>query len=475
MAFIERHQLHTDSQSAAAREILARVDSAEVQAVRVVFVDQHGLLRGKTVMAGEMHAVLKDGLTIVSTLLSKDTSGTTVYSAFSADGGLGIAEMAGAGDIVMVPDPLTFQVLEWAGKTGWLLCDLRFTNGRPVPLCSRGVMRRVVERAAAMGYTLLIGVELELHLFRANGVSAGRPADDFGFESLNEGHQLLCEDRIDALEPIVTVFAQHLRRLGLPLRTFEIEYGPSQLEVTLNPETGLRAGDSVVLLRSALKQIARRHGYHATFMCRPKIPRVFSSGWHLHQSLLRMGDSGPENAFVPDESEAVISGIGRQYIAGLLRHARAASLFAVPTVNGYKRFQPYSMAPDRVAWARDNRAAMLRVTGSADGGSTHVENRIGEPCANPYLYMASQLTAGLEGIEHGWEPGAATEQPYESQAPRLPVTLDEAVRALAEDTDFVEAFGKQFVDYYIGIKRHEFARFEAAVTDWEQREYFELF
>ncbi|MFJ2008044.1 glutamine synthetase family protein [Streptomyces chartreusis] len=478
MGFIERHQLYSSHQIEAAAEIIRRAECENVRSVRVVFADQHGLLRGKTIVASELASVFRSGLTVVSTLLSKDTSGTTVFPAFSADGGLGIAEMAGAGDILMVPDPSTFRVLDWAGNTGWLLCDLYFANGQPVPLCSRGLMRRAVQRAADQGYDVLTGAELEFHLFRAlphDARSDGSIPSTPDIQGLNTGYQLLSEDRFDAMEPIVTIFGEHLQRLDIPIRTFEVEYGPNQLEVTLNPEIGVRAADTVMLLRSALKQIARRHGYHATFMCRPKIPRVFSSGWHLHQSLLHTSANGGENAFVPSGQQAVLSEVGRQYLAGQLRHACAASAFAVPTINGYKRFQSYSMAPDRVLWAKDNRAAMLRVTGSAADHSTHVENRVGEPTANPYLYMASQLTAGLNGIDQRLELGPAADQPYETEAPRLPATLAEALQSLAEDAEFTQAFGKQFVEYYLGIKRHELARFNASVTDWEHNEYIDLF
>ncbi|MEU6602994.1 glutamine synthetase family protein [Streptomyces flaveolus] len=475
MGFIERHNVYTDDQARAAAEIVRRVEREQLRFVRVVFADQHGLLRGKTVAAAELGSVLRGGLTVVSTLLSKDTSGTTVYQAFSPDGGCGIAEMAGAADMVMVPDPTTFRVLDWAGSTGWLLCDFYFANGQPVPLSSRGLLRRAVQRAADHGYQVLIGAELEFHLFRAGAPDGAGHAAPASPGPLNAGYQLLSKDRIDSLGPMVTRFGEHLQRLDVPIRTFEVEFGPSQLEVTLNSETGVRAADTVLLLRSALKQIARRHGYHVTFMCRPKIPRVFSSGWHLHQSLLHTGERDGANAFVPEEPGAVLSDVGRHYLAGRLRHAAAASAFAVPTVNGYKRFHSYSMAPDRVMWAQDNRAAMLRVCGSAADRSSHVENRVGEPTANPYLYIASQVTAGLNGIENRWELGPSADQPYETEAPRLPSTLGEALQALTDDTEFAQAFGKQFVEYYVGIKRHELARFNAAVTDWEHQEYFDLF
>lgn len=474
MGFAERHGLYTDEQLVAAKDVLERVERDRIEAVRVVFADQHGLTRGKTVSAGELASVFRDGLTVVSTLLSKDTSGKTVYAAFSPDGGVGLPEMAGARDMVMVPDPSTFRVLEWAGGTGWLLCDLRFANGARVPLCTRGLLRNALDRAADLGYAVRTGVEMEFHLFRAapDGGSAGR-GDALGMELVNDGYQLLSEDRMDAIEPMVTIFGERLRRLGVPLRTIEIEFGPSQLEVTLGPELGLQAADTVLVLRGALKQVARRHGYRVTFMCRPKIPQVFSSGWHLHQSLLHA--DGLVNAFVPDHDGSPLSEVGRHFLAGQLRHARAASAFAVPTINGYKRFQSYSMAPDRTLWSAGNRAALLRVTGSAADGSTHVENRVGEPSANPYLYMGAQLTAGLNGVEHRWDPGPAADEPYETDAPRLPATLDEALDALAADTAFAGAFGARFVDHYIGIKRHELARFHAAVTDWEHGEYFDLF
>lgn len=464
MGFVERHQLHTDEQLVAAKELLKQVETNDLHAVRVVFADQHGLLRGKTVAAGEVAAVLRNGLPIVSTLLSKDTSGTTVYPAFSAGGGVGIPEMAGAADMVMVPDPHTFRVLDWVDGTGWLLCDLHFPDGGPVPLCSRGLLRRAVARAADLGFAVTSGVELEFHLFGATDLGADPTP-------LNAGYQLLSEDRADALEPMVSIFSRHLQRLGIPLRSIEVEFGPSQLEITLGPEIGVAAADTVLVLRGALKQIARRHGHHVTFMCRPQIPRVFSSGWHLHQSL----QEGERNAFVPRTGEHPLSPVGQRFLAGQLHHARAASALAVPTINGYKRFQSYSMAPDRVLWATDNRAAMLRVCGAAADGSTHVENRIGEPAANPYLYLASQLTAGLNGIDNDLPLGPAATEPYETAAPLLPATLGEALDALAADTVFVEAFGAKFVESYLGIKRHELARFHAAVTDWEQQEYFTLF
>jgi glutamine synthetase len=229
----------------------------------------------------------------------------------------------------------------------------------------------------------------------------------------------------------------------------------------------------MVLFRSAVKQILRRHGYHATFMCRPKLPNVMSSGWHLHQSLRRPADGA--NAFIPEKAGADLSPLGRQWLAGLLAHARGTCALATPTLNGYKRYRPYSLAPDRVIWGKENRGALLRVVGGAGDPGTRIENRIGEPAANPYLYFASQIYAGLDGVQRKLEPPPPADTPYEAKAEMLPHTLGEALAALRADKCLVEGLGQAFVDYYCRIKEAEIARFNLEVTEWEHREYFELF
>ena len=484
MTFVEEFGLWTAADRAAAAEALARIRAEAIETVRVSFVDPHGLLRTKSVAAELLPGIFDDGLTAVSTLLSKDTSGRTVFPAFAPDGGVGIAGMGGAGDMVMVPDPTTFRILPWAERTAWLLCDLRLKNGDAVPFCSRSALRAAIGRAGEQGFGLVSGIEVEFHLFRPAGAPLGplevnrpgAPGRADAIEPLDRGYQLLSEDRADALEPFLSVLRRTLRALDIPLRTTEVEFGPSQVEITTGPQPGIAAADAMVLLRSAVRQVARRQGYLATFMCRPQAPESCSSGWHLHQSLVRSGGDGRTSAFAGDESSTgELSSVGRGYVAGLLRHARAACVFAVPTVNGYKRFAPYSMAPDRVLWAYDNRAAMVRVVGSARAGDLHVENRVGEPAANPYLAIAAQLLAGLDGVDRDLDPGPSADEPYATEATLLPTSLGEAVRALDEDRELRALMGPALVDHYVGLKRAEVARFEAAVTDWEQREYLHLF
>jgi glutamine synthetase len=451
--------------------ILKEIEARGLRTVRFSFADQHGVLRGKTLAAAEVKGALERGVTLTSTLLLKDTSHRTVFPAFTPGGGVGMPELQGAADVLMFPDPSTFRVLPWSTDTGWVLCDLRLQDGRPVPYDSRAVLKRALQ---ALDGEFIAGLEVEFHVFRlldpklAPG-DAGQPGSPPEVALLTTGYQYLTEQRYDQIEPVVELLRGNLERLELPLRSFEVEFGPSQVELTLAPLPGLLAADAMVLLRSAVKQVARRHGYHATFMCRPKLPNVMSSGWHLHQSVSR----GGKNVFASPDQD--LSEEGQRWLAGLLAHARASCALATPTINGYKRYRPYSLAPDRVVWGKENRGALLRVIGGPGNPATRIENRIGEPAANPYLYFASQVHAGRDGVAHRLAPPPSADTPYEARAEPLPHTLAEALAALRADRVLREGLGETFVDYYCRIREAELARFNLEVSDWEHREYFDLF
>lgn len=460
-------------------EVLKEIEARGLQAVRFSFADQHGVLRGKTLAASECKAAFERGVTVTSTLLLKDTSHKTVFPAFTPGGGVGMAELQGAADVLMMPDASTFHVLPWAPDTGWVLCDLAFQDGRPVPFCSRSLLKKNLSTLRSTGFEFVSGLEIEFHVFRIANPSLkpsdagqpGTPPEVEDLELISTGYQYLTEQRYDLVDPIVEIFRKNLSQLGLPLRSFEIEFGPSQVEFTLKPLEGHLSADAMILFRSAVKQVARRHGYHATFMCRPRLPNVMSSGWHLHQSLRDVGSS--RNSFLSTEKD--LSETGMHWLAGLLQHARAACALATPTINGYKRYRPYSLAPDRVIWAKENRGAMLRVIGGPGDPATRIENRIGEPAANPYLYFASQVIAGLDGLERKLPLPPSADAPYEAKAEMLPATLGEALDALSRDEILCKGLGEPFVRYFRHIKEAEIARFNLEVSEWEQREYFDLF
>jgi glutamine synthetase len=478
LSFVERHGLWSNEQKEAASRLAKIVEQQKLEVIRFSFPDQHGILRGKTLVAGEALGALDSGCTITTTMLAKDTSHRTVFPVFTSGGGFGMPEMEGAADILMVADPQSFRVLPWAPATGWLLCDIYFADGRPVPFSTRNLYKSALTKLEKRGYDFVAGLEVECHIFkledaRMSPEDAGQPGQPPAVSLLSHGYQYLTEQRYDQMEPVLEIIRRDIVALGLPLRSVEVEFGPSQCEFTFKPGKGLEPADNMILLRSAVKQIAHRHGYHATFMCRPRLPNVFASGWHLHQSIVSRGSG--ENAFMTNDKREVLSAFGRNYMGGLLQRARASTVFATPTINGYKRYRSYSLAPDRAIWGRDNRGVMIRVLGGPDDPATRLENRIGEPAANPYLYMASQILSGLDGVDRALDPGPSADTPYETRAALLPKTLREAVDALKEDAFFREALGAAFVDYYVHIKNAEIERFQAEVSDWEQREYFEIF
>jgi len=478
VTFVARHALWSDEQKDAAARMRRIVEDKNLEVIRLAFPDQHGILRGKTIIASEAIASLESGCSITTTMLAKDTSHRTVFPVFTSGGGFGMKEMEGAADVLMVADPTTFRVLPWAPATGWVLCDLYFNDGRPVPFATRGLYRKVLEELSRRGHEFVAGLEVEFHIFKLDdphmrAEDAGQPGTPPSVSLLSHGYQYLTEQRFDQMEPVLEILRRDIVALGLPLRSVEVEFGPSQCEFTFAPKKGLEPADNMVLFRSAVKQIARRHGYHATFMCRPKLPNLFASGWHLHQSVVSRASG--DNLFMAKEPGQPLSEFGRFYLAGLLDHARAATVFTTPTINGYKRYRSYSLAPDRAIWGRDNRGVMIRVLGGPGDAATRLENRVGEPAANPYLYMAAQILAGLDGVDRKLDPGPSADTPYETRAPLLPKSLRDAVCALKDDPFFREKFGAEFVDYYTHIKNAEIDRFLAEVTDWEHREYFEVF
>ncbi len=477
--FIERHGLWSDEQRAAAEHVRARCHEEGLRQVRVSWGDQHGILRGKTLTIAEFEASLENGKDFQFVTSIFDTTNHPIVPPFGAGNFEGVPELTGLPDGILVPDPTTFRTLPWVEKTGWVLSDAHFQNGREHPFSTRGVLRRQMDQVAALGYDFVAGLEIEFYVFRMVDPNlaveqCGYPPEPPSVIGLSHGFQYLTENRNDEIHELLWELQDHTERLGLPLLTIEDEWGAGQIEFTFAPQSGMLAADHALLFRSAIKQICRRLGYHATFMARPAFPDFFASGWHVHQSLGRLRDG--KNAFSDPSGKRRLTELGMQWTAGILEHAVEASVFTTPTINGYKRYRPDSFAPDRVAWAVENRGALLRVIGEPGSAACHVENRVGDPAANPYLYLASQIASGLDGVRRGLDPGDPVEEPYLALTKtRLPASLMDAVAALRADDFFTEAFGAPFVDYFTRLKEFEIARFLQHVTDWEHREYFEMY
>ncbi len=479
--FADRAGVNTTERQHQVKDILGRINAAGLESLRLSFADQHGVLRGKTLVVSEAESAMANGCTMTSSLLAKDTSHKTVFAMWEKGGGLGLSQMEGAGDFIMLPDPTTFQILPWATKTCWMLCDIYFCDGSPVPFSTRQLLRDASDELAARNMQLVCGLEVEFHVFKlddaklspADAGGIGRPATPHEVSLLAHGYQYLTEQRADEIEPVAEMLRQTCAALNLPLRSMETEFGPSQFEFTFQPTDALTAADNMMLFRSAVKQVCQRNGLHATFMSKPQVENTFASGWHLHQSLVDTRSG--ENLFAPDNTGQALSQTGLHFVGGLLKHARDGVIFACPTINAYKRFEPFTLAPDRIVWARDNKGAMLRVISDKDDPASRIENRVGEPVANPYLYLMSQIWSGIDGIDKKLDPGLPVETPYKCQAERLPTDLMKAADNLRNSQLFRNRLGDLFVDYYLTIKKAEFDRFMHTVTDWEQREYFEIF
>jgi glutamine synthetase len=486
-AFVADRAIWNQEQRAAAEQIEA--DLADVDLVRLVYCDPHGLARSKTLTAAAFRTVLRNGMDFSPGPFIFDT-GHAVAIDFLADPDVGVDEILGAGDFVVVPDPLTFQILPYEGPaTAWVVGDEFLRDGSPHPLASRRVLREVCARYSARGWTPVVGLEVEWYLTRHLGGPPGNAGNGFGrqgqppaVEAMNAGYQFNLDTYYDSVAAVADPLSTTLVTLGLPLRSMEHESGPGQLETTFEPMGALDAADAMLLFRTLVKQACARRGFHASFMSLPGVDGFDPSGWHLHQSV--MDDRTGHNLFAPQDSTTMVSASGMAYLRGLLASARDYCLLWVPTVNGYRRLGPdFPLSPTRIGWSFEDRTVMIRVLGGDE--STHLENRAGEPCANPYLAIASQLFAGLDGIAGGEVGGAGPDagEPGATQE-TLPQSLSEALGAFRTGRG-ADLLGKPLMSTLTKIKQSETSRFESwraahqprpgEVTEWEQREYFETF
>jgi glutamine synthetase len=491
--FIEQHGLRNDEQRRLADDIVRRVEADKLRFVRLAWGDAHGYSRAKTLTVPAFVSALTNGYNIGVATTTLDSAGARVFASFTRGGGMGLDEMTGSPNLTIIPDPSTFRTLPWAPGVGWILGDEYFNDGRPFHFSPRQLLRKALARLNDRGYVSIVGPEIEWYLLcvaddhlsddniGAPGIR-GRPIRTWPVEP---GYHYHSESNMDLMQPVFDALGDAFAALGLDLRSIENEWGPGQVECTFAPCAALAAADNVLLFRTATRQVCRRLGYFATFMCRPALKGFYSSGWHLHQSLVDAMSGA--NLFTPEKSGEILSPLGRSYLAGLLQYAVPGTVFAAPTVNGYRRFQPNSLAPDRATWAYDHRGAMIRVLGGPGDAATRLENRIGEPAANPYLYILSQIVAGLGGIEGKLQPPAANDAPYAAERPILPKSLPEALDALDKEPLFRRELGDTFIDYFVKLKRTEAGRYLRSLEEigtsspsdepsvWEQNEYFDFF
>ncbi|MGZ6389846.1 MAG: glutamine synthetase family protein [Ktedonobacterales bacterium] len=378
----------------------------------------------------------------------------------------------GYADLRMLPDLATFRVVPWEDGVATVICDFVSASGEPVRVAPRYVLRRVLDRAAAMGYHAELALELEFRIWREDQ------------RTLRQKHWR----DLTPLSPTTSCYSIHrstgdefivgrLRRMmdahNVPIEGYNREHGEGMYEMNLRHATGLEAADRALLFRNGVKELCLLDGLTASFMAKPFANEDGNSG-HLHQSLWTPDG---QSAFYDAGADHGISSVFRSYIAGVLRTLPEFMALYAPNINSYKRFVTGSWAPTVAAWGIETRTPSLRaITGSPR--ATHLENRIPGSDVNPYLAMAASVAGGLHGIAEGLTPSAPVRSNAyalpEDIAPRLPRTLDEAVERFAASSIAREWFGDDFVDDYATMRRWEIDRYRAAVSEWERDRYFEM-
>ncbi len=260
---------------------------------------------------------------------------------------------------------------------------------------------------------------------------------------------------------------------GIDIITHNAEYAGSQFETNYGPGLNVAAADKAYTFKNAVKELAHRAGYIATFMSKP-FPGQAGSGCHVHMSLIER-KSG-RNAFYDSKAKDGVSALARSFTQGILDHARAVMALIGPTPNCYHRIKPHTFAPSNIGWGMEDRSAMVRIKAPGDD-RTHIEMRAASAISNPYLSAAATLAAGLLGVKgkRPLQPPVAGPTEDDPDLPKLPQSLEAALEALESDRDMAKLLGPEFVKVFTVVKRHELARFRSHITDWEVNEYLELY
>jgi glutamine synthetase len=452
---------------------IAKIDAAKEHNIRFVelqFTDIMGIVKGVTIPLHQLEGSLKNG---------------TWFDGSSIEGFTRIAES----DQFLKPDMDTFAEIPWkpghgdlgAGPLGSrgtarVICDVYKPDGQPFAGDPRGVLRRQMERASKLGYVWNAGPELEFFLFRKDedGVIKPLPHDNAGyFDFSTDLGANIRQDMVNALEAF-----------GISVEAAHHEVAAGQHEIDFRYADGLKTADNALTFKFTLKAIAQLHGLYATFMPKP-IFGINGSGMHVHQSLYSVAEG--RNAFSDPQNKYGLSELARQYMAGILLHARGMIAVLAPLVNSYKRLVPGYEAPTYLTWGRTNRSALIRVPKVSPGISveaTRVEVRCPDPSSNTYLAFACMLAAGLDGIEKGLElPDPVEESLYSMAGDRikergikeLPGTLIEAIEELEKDEVIGAALGDHVLSHYVEAKREEWDEYRTQVTQWEIDRYLEAF
>jgi glutamine synthetase len=432
-------------------DVVKLLKEQNVRFLRLQFIDIMGALKNVEVPQSQFEKAL---------------AGDIAFDGSSIEGFVRVEES----DMVLRPDVGTLAVFPWGdpeNRVARVICDVHTSDGRPFEGDPRRVLKRQIESAAELGYTMMAGVEAEFFLFHhgEDGAPSRLTHDAGGYFDLTP---------VDLGEVARRDIVNVLEMMGFEVEASHHEVAPGQHEIDFRYEDALRTADDLATFKFVVRNIALQHGLHATFMPKPIFGQN-GSGMHTHQSLFRDG----ENAFHDGRASAGLSKVMRWYAGGLLRHARAFCAVTNPLVNSYKRLVPGYEAPVNVAWSHQNRSPMIRVP-ARRGKGTRLELRTPDPSANPYLALAVQLAAGLDGIRRKTEPPEPVDKNIWTLSVRdrrkyriqeLPRDLGEAID-LMKRSSFVKAtLGEHAFQHFVAAKEQEWQEYIAQVHEWEIDRY----
>ncbi|BCQ70688.1 glutamine synthetase [Pseudomonas sp. Eqa60] len=370
------------------------------------------------------------------------------------------------GDLALNADPRQIYRLPWSETPRALaICDADELSGESSRLSTRGQLKQVIARYAALGLAPVVATELEFFVFAANDDPAQPFRPPVGLDGRREeGYSAFSVSSNNGLRPFFKEVYEGMAALGLPRDTFMHEMGVSQFEINLLHGDPLLLADQTFLFKHLLKEVALKHGLIVVCMAKP-LAHTPGSSMHIHQSLVEMGNG--RNVFSDDAGQP--TAIFRHFIGGLQAGLADFTALFAPNVNSYQRLcHPYA-SPNNACWSHDNRAAGLRIPASSPV-ARRVENRLPGADANPYLAIAASLAAGLHGIENELEPTAAIQGEFEvPDNLSLPCTLHAALERLKRSQLARELFGNEFIEGYIASKTMELTSFFDEITPWERR------
>ena len=432
-------------------DILAMVEENGVKFIRLQFTDILGTLKN---------------VAITDRQLEKALNNHCMFDGSSINGFVRVEES----DMYLRPDLDTFVIFPWRpqqGKVARLICDVYMPDGTPFEGDPRYILKKAINKAKDMGYTMNVGPECEFFLFEVD--NDGNPT-----LKTNDKGSYFDLGPIDLGENARRDMTLALEDMGFEIETSHHEVAAGQNEIDFKYADALVTADNIATFKYVVKSIAQRHGLYATFMPKP-LHGVNGSGMHINISLIKDG----KNAFHNEEDELGLSSVAYNFIAGVLKHIKEICPITNPLVNSYKRLVPDYEAPVYITWSAKNRSPLIRVPSAREEG-TRIELRSPDPSSNPYLVLACLLLAGLEGIKYNLEPPKCVdknifdlnrEERKGENIESLPESLHEAVAYMQKSDLVKEALGKNTFEYYIRAKEVEWDNYRTQVHQWEITSY----